>query len=267
MVKKMSLQDIIQLAVCSDLIRNILISLNGYEKSLSDLREGLKISSTTALHALKELENNNLTFQNKRKNYALTNIGKIITMKLLDFSNTAEALKRQERFWFSHNLAGIPESLLMKIGYLKNSDVVEMDTLDMFKTHSVFVNFIKSAKWIKGVSPIFSTDYPEIFREMMENDVSVQIIVTKPVLKKTIDALGQETFDKLLLKSNFCLSIINENLKVAFTVTDSFFSLGLFTDDGIYDPTHDLMSTDEKAIDWGSHLFEYYLKRAKEFEK
>lgn len=77
-----NIQDIHRLVICSDLRKNILISLNDGNKELFDLRESLKISSTTAIHALKELEKYNLTFQDKNKNYALTNIGRIIVLKL-----------------------------------------------------------------------------------------------------------------------------------------------------------------------------------------
>ena len=101
--------DIHRLAVCSDLRRNILFSLFEGNKSLGNLRDGLKISSTTAIHALKDLEKGNLTFQDKNKNYSLTNIGRIIAMKLIDFSNAAEVLKKQEKFWLEHDLSGIPD--------------------------------------------------------------------------------------------------------------------------------------------------------------
>ena len=115
----MNTRDMLHLTACSDLRRNILISMIEQDKSLGDLREGLKISSTTALHALKELEKNNLTFQQKNKNYALTNIGRIITLKLVDFSNAAEVMRKHERFWLDHDISGIPEHLMEKIGWLK----------------------------------------------------------------------------------------------------------------------------------------------------
>src|SRR3972149_8584971 len=97
--------DIHRLAVCSDLRRNLLFSLFEGNKSLSKLRDGLKISSTTAIHSLRDLEKGNLTFQDKNKNYSLTNIGRIIAMKLIDFSNAAEVLKKQEKFWLEHDLS------------------------------------------------------------------------------------------------------------------------------------------------------------------
>ena len=267
MRKKMESRDLLRLVICSDLRKNILICLKEDKKSLGNLRNELNISSTTAIHALRELEKSNLAFQDRDKNYALTKIGRILTLKVADFSNAVDVLKKYERFWLEHDLTGIPEHLMEKIGWLKDSNIVQIDSLDIIKTHESFVRFIKGAKWLKGVSPIFSADYPLIFTEMIERNVNTQAIVTDAVLKKTIDAFGKENFDKLISKYQLDLSVIDENLKVAFTVTDGFLSIGLFTNNGLYDPTHDLISTDNKAIQWGNELFEYYRGKAKKYEK
>jgi len=267
MRKKMDSGELLRLVICSDLRKNLLICLNEDKKSLGDLRNELNISSTTAIHALRELEKSNLAFQDRDKNYALTKIGMILTLKLADFSNAVDVLKKHERFWLEHDLTGIPEHLMEKIGWLRDSNIIQIDSLDIIKTHESFVRFIKPAKWLKGVSPIFSADYPVVFKEMIERNVNTQAIVTDAVLKKTIDAFGKENFDKLISKYQLDLSVTDENLKVAFTVTDGFLSVGLFTNNGLYDPTHDLISTDNKAIQWGSELFEYYRGKARKYEK
>ena len=54
-----------------------------------------------------------------------------------------------------------------------------------------------------------------------------------------------------------------DELKIAFTVTDTFLSLGLFTLDGRYDVTMDLVSEDKKALKWGLDLFEYFRKKSR----
>ncbi|VVB96191.1 Methanogenesis regulatory protein FilR1 [uncultured archaeon] len=266
MRKKLDSRDLHRLVICSDLRKNLLMCLNEDKKSLGDLRNELDISSTTAIHALRELEKSNLVFQDKDKNYALTKIGRILILKVADCSNAVDVIKKHERFWLEHDLSGIPGHLMEKIGWLKDSNIVQIDSLDIVKTHESFVRFIKPAKWLKGVSPIFSADYPVVFKEMIERNVNTQAIVTNAVLKKTVDAFGKENFDKLISKYQLDLSVIDEDLKVAFTVTDGFLSVGLFTNNGLYDPTHDLISTDDKAIQWGIELFEYYRKKAKKYE-
>ncbi len=261
------IHDTLRLAACSDLRMNLLIILHEREKPLGELRDRLGISSTTAIHALRELEKGSLVVQDSGRNYLLTQTGKIVALKLIDFNNATDVLKKHERFWLEHDLSGIPEYLLEKIGWLKNSNVVQINSLDIVKTHESFIQFIKPAKWIKGVTPVFSSDYPVVFTKIIEQNVSTQVILTDAVLKKSIDAIGKENFDKLISNYNFDLLVTDENLKVAFTATDGFISLGLFTNNGLYDPTHDLISTDNKAIQWGIELFEYYREKAKKYEK
>lgn len=266
MRKKMDSRDLLRLVICSDLRKNLLICLNEDKKSLGDLRNELNISSTTAIHTLRELEKSNLAFQDRDKNYGLTKIGRILTLKVADFSNAVGVLKKHERFWLEHDLSGIPDHMMEKIGWLRDSNVIQIDSLDIVKTHESFVRFIKPAKWIKGVSPVFSSDYPVVFKEIIERNAGTQIIFTDAVLKKTIDAVGKEKFDKSISNYNFDVLVTDENLKIAFTVTDGLLSLGLFTNNGLYDPTHDLIGTDNKAIQWGSELFEYYRDKSNKYE-
>ncbi len=261
----MTSRNMLQLA-CSDLRRNILISLNEGEKSLADLREELKIRSTTALHALKELGNGNLTFQAQNKNYALTSIGKIIAIKLIDTMIAAEALKKHERFWLDHDLSGIPEHLLGKIGWLKNSNLIQINPLDVYKTHSNYLSFIKEAKWIKGVSPIYSPDYIGIFKELVNKNLETILILDKDVFSKSTEMIGIENLNAGIKNSRLEILIAEEKLNVAFTVTDSFFSLGLFNKNGIYDTAFDLVATDDLAIKWGVELFNFYIPKARKYE-
>jgi predicted transcriptional regulator len=68
------------------------------------------------------------------------------------------------------------------------------------------------------------------------------------------------------LKNNFVngtLKIfLNEDLRLALTVTDKNFSLGLFSLDGDYDDNMDLISTNPQAIQWGEELFQIKLKES-----
>jgi predicted transcriptional regulator len=257
---------VLRLAICSDLRRNILVSLDEEGKSLSDLRSELQVSSSTAIHALRELEKSDLVFQDESRNYLLTSIGSIIVLKLLDFSGAAKVLKKHRRFWIEHDLTGIPDYMLEKIGWLNNSKVIQIDSLDIIKTHSSYISSMKKAEWVKGVSPIFSPDYPAVFIELIESNADIQLILTDAVLKRVVDAIGWGNLKDWINNHHIEILIADKDLKVAFTTTNSFLSLGLFTTDGVYDVKYDLVSTDERAVHWGVELFEYYRKKAAPLE-
>lgn len=266
--KKMNLNDnndIHRLVVCSDLRRNILLSLNEGTKSLRFIRDGLKISSTTAIHALKELEKADITFQEKNKKYSLTNIGKFVALKVLDFNNAAQVLKKHHRFWLDHDLGGIPPIQMEKIGWLKDSDLVEIDPLDLVKTFGSYLAFIKTAKWVKGVSPIYSADYEKIFNEVIQKNISIQLILTGAVFKKLTDTMGLDILNNLIHNYSLEIFISDENIKVAFTLSDTHLSFGLFSNNGIYDVTQDLICSGDFAVRWGYELFEYYKGRSKKY--
>jgi predicted transcriptional regulator len=255
--------DIHRLVVCSDLRKNLILSLYESQKSLGDLRASLKISSTTAIHALKELEKGNLTFQEKNKKYSLTNIGKIIAIKLLDFCNAAEVLQKHERFWLEHDLSGIPHDMIEKIGWLKDSNVIAIDVLNIIKTHEHYISSLSNAKWIKGVTPIFSSDYTNAYKVLAEKNIIIKLVLSQDVLKKLIEVMGPDYLDFLINKHQAEIFVTDENLKVAFTVTDVFFSLGFFNNIGVYDIAQDLISTDDMAVCWGHELFKYYQEKSK----
>jgi len=235
--------------------------LNENEKSLGDLRDGLKISSTTALHALKELEKSNLTFQRENKIYALTNIGRIMAMKLQDFSNAAEVMKKHERFWLDHDMSGIPDQLLEKIGWLIGSNLVEDTPTDIFKVHTNFVTLLTGAKEIKGISSIYVPEFMILFSDLIINKkVDVELILTKEVIEKIDKTIINNIISDKSLK--FKLYITKEETRAAFTVTDYFFSLGLYYINRNYDYNRDLLSYERKGIEWGKRLFEWYLQKA-----
>ncbi len=259
-------KDILRLAVCSDLRKNTLISLIEKKKSLADLRDEMNISSTTAIHALKDLGKGNLTYQDKNRDYSLTNTGRIVALKLQNFINATQVLKRHERFWLEHDLSGIPEHMLERIGWLKGSNIIQISQLDIIKTHRSYINSIKTAKWVKGVSPIYSSDYAIIFKELIERKINICLILSEAVFNKLTEVVGLEYLKNAISNNNLEILIADEKLGVAFTVTDSFLSLGLFTKNGVYDTTHDLIAADERAVYWGHELFEYYRGGAKRYE-
>jgi predicted transcriptional regulator len=55
---------------------------------------------------------------------------------------------------------------------------------------------------------------------------------------------------------------LNDNLKLALTVTEKCFSLGLFNLSGVYDYTSDLICDEEKGLEWSYQLFKHALEQS-----
>ncbi|MFC1787394.1 helix-turn-helix transcriptional regulator [Halobacteriota archaeon] len=256
-------RSILRLAACSDLRSSILISLGEGKKSLGELRDSIGSSSTTAIHALRELEKGSILIQDENKDYVLTKIGEIVALKLIDFVQAIEVLKKYETFWLSHNLSDIPESLLERIGELKESNLIEAPAADVLKIFNEFVELLKNSKEIRGVTSMFIPEFGSLLKELtIEKNVDVELVLTKEIFEGMDKEILKEIFaDK---SSKLKLYLMKENLKVAFTVTNDLLSFGLFNFDSTYDWNKDLIDTTEEGIRWGLDLFEWYREIAEE---
>ena len=256
------IRNTLHLAACSDLRRRILIALKTGKKPLRELRDPLGVSSTTAIHALRELEKDNLVFQAEDRGYALTKIGEVMVLKLVDIIDAIEVLKKHEDFWLEHDLSGIPLHLLDKIGALSNSSLLSNTTADIFKSHTTLLQILETANEVKGIYPVFHLDYLKIFEELVKRRrIDVELIVTNDVLENIFGLVEtEEAFTSFLHEPNLSLFVMDEGIKLALTLTDSIFHLGFFVDKGVYDRNSALISDAEKALSWGRELYVHYRK-------
>jgi predicted transcriptional regulator len=259
------MKNTLRLAVCSNLRRDLILTLMGGKKPLSELRDELGVSSTTAIHALRELERGNLICEDEARNYALTKTGEIMALKLEDFLQTAEVLKKFERFWHEHDLSDIPPPLLQRIGDLQNSMPLMGTPTDIFKLHTTFLQVLENANEVKGIYPIFNLEYLTAIEEAVRRRrVEVELIVTTAVLESILSIIEtEETFKELLHEPHFVLFATEYEIKVALTLTDSVIYLGLFAHDGLYDYNRALISDDADALAWGRALHDYFRQRSK----
>lgn len=253
--------DWLRLLARSEIRIKILMILNDDSMKLGQLRNNLNLTSSTILHAMKDMDDEGL-IENTDEGYALTNIGRIQAILISDLIKTITVLTKNKDFWLSHDISGIPEHLLKGLGDLSGCDAVLGGKADILKPHLNFIKVLMGAKVVRGVSPIFYHEYPNIIEKLVKNNANVETIVTNEILSILNNGEYKSRLESLLNEKNFLLWVIDEEVKVAFTVTDSVLSFGLFRDDGAYDLTTDLISQKKDAIKWGNELFEYYRKRS-----
>lgn len=248
----------------SEIRTKILLSLLNQEKTLSDLKAELRTRDTTILHSLKDLEDIKLTIKSE-KNYSLTNLGIIETLILQKFSQAATVLEKYQNFWLQHDITGIPTYLLQRVGDLEKSILIKSDMLELTSVYTNFVKIIHASKKVKGISPIFHPELINTFSQLLRKGAMVELILTKQVFEKTMEKVELELFKKYINKEKLKIFIIN-SANVALTVTDTAFSLGLFTINGEYDYLMDLISYTPEARRWGEDLFQHNLKQAQIIE-
>jgi len=138
------------------------------------------------------------------RGYALTKIGEIVALKLTDFMDAIEVLKMHEDFWLTHDLSGIPPQLLEKIGWLKGSTLLEAPATDFFRVHTEYINMIRTAKEIRGVSSLFIPEFSSLFENLVvDKKMDVKLVVTKEVLKKILEIADQDLLKRVLSDKRF----------------------------------------------------------------
>ncbi|MEA3282933.1 MAG: transcriptional regulator FilR1 domain-containing protein [Euryarchaeota archaeon] len=238
----------------------LLINLNRERMTVDQLRSEFGYRTSTLLPVLAELKSKGLIHQEDRC-YDVTPFGKLISSKLIDFIETLSMFKTQEQFWKSHETYVIPELFFRNIGSLVRSHIVEASPADLFEVHRYFLKLVEGCSVINGVSPFLYPELPHLFKVFIEHEATVCIVVTSSVLELMRER-HVEVLQQVRDMSNFSLRVIEEDVGIAFTVTEKTISLGFFRPDGTYDYNADLVSDDPAAIEWGNALFEYYWHRS-----
>lgn len=246
----------------------ILISLNEGPHTLNDLRNKTGMNTSTLSNTLTNLERKKIIHKKENK-YFLSSTGDMMVFKLMDTMETFDTVIKFKKLWLDHDTESIPPSLKLEIGKLSKSFLIESEPGEIYKTHENFQNMLTESKYIKGFSPIYRSAYSELFRTIIESGVSVELILTPEILNKTLKEIDSESFEFLkhfMSEDKVKLWVIDDEIKIAFTVTDKHLSLGLFHQNGSYDNSRDLISDDHAAIAWGNKLFEYYRSQAERYK-
>ena len=235
----------------------IINQLQDGPKGAPDLASHLGASVTTILHALKTLSDDG-TVQRCSGGYELTHVGQLKSLLLKEMIDGLAALSENEKFWQSHDLSGIPVHLQARLGKLAGGICIEDEPNNLLKSQAVFIENVSKAKRIEGVSPIIAPGYTDMVSSLLEGGASVSLILTSSI----ISIIGPQTIQSWLASGNFRLFEILDGIKVAFTIADDSLFLGLYSNDGTYDPLRDLVCRGQDAVEWGGELFEFYLKQS-----
>jgi predicted transcriptional regulator len=247
----------------SELKVAILISLLDGNKNLSELKTVVGARETTILHILKEFENLALTTKSHGI-YGLTSLGIVEASICRECSSAAAVVGDFKEFWLCHDISSLPVCFLLRLGELKDSFLVKAESSDLGKVHETFMQVLLSAKKIQGVSPIFHPDYVSAFRQLLNKGNPVDLVLTNSVLEKTLGSADAKLLHKYILDERLRI-FVKDDLKVALTITENSFSLGLFGLDGNYDYGMDLVSLSPRAVAWGEELFRNMLAKSQRF--
>ncbi|MGD0951999.1 MAG: winged helix-turn-helix domain-containing protein [Methanotrichaceae archaeon] len=221
------------------------------------LEKEMNIRASTILHAMKEMSEAGLV--SKRDiSYSLTNIGTIQTILLDELVAAIVLLEQHEDYWLSHDLSGIPEELLAKIGMLARSQRMTSDPTAPLKSLERFMSEVAIARDIRGVSSFIAPGFPELIRDCVKGGAKVELVLTDAVFEE-ISNKNKQLLEDIQNLDNFHLYHLDKEVNIGFTVTESILALGLWRLDGSIDiGGGELVCIGEEATKWGRALFEHY---------
>jgi predicted transcriptional regulator len=237
---------------------------------MEELKKETGITTSTISHNLSNMEKKSITSKIGEK-YILSPIGNIITCNLIENIKTAGVINKFQKFWLKHDLSSIPPEYIKKMGDLYNSSLVESESGAIYKPHETYSQLLLKSKYIKGVSPILSSKFLELFQNMImkKDDITVELLLTQDVINQIIEGIDFKKLKYLndsMSEGKLKLGVLDDDVKIGLTITDKYLSLGLFHEYGDYDHTKDLISDDRDAVAWGNNLFKYYQGRSEEFK-
>jgi predicted transcriptional regulator len=257
------MNELLNVISASDKRRNLLILLNSGPREWDDVKKILNVTSTGMLPQVKILEEEGLIERDGRK-FSLTPMGKVLATHMEPLLRTMEVFDKNRKFWLDHNIGVLPHELLLTIADLGNYEIIEVPDEDLFNINPFLAN-IAQARSIRGITHTVHPKFPEFFTALAKRGVHSSLIFT-PNVFKIVSENYADMLSEYLSCSTASLYVSKENLKFSFALTDSYFSISLFYNSGIFDSKHDITSRDATALRWGDQLFTYYRKLSKKVE-
>ncbi|HET8686270.1 MAG TPA: winged helix-turn-helix domain-containing protein, partial [Methanosarcina sp.] len=168
-------------------------------------------------------------------------------------------------YWIEHDLSGIPQYLLNRIGDLKNCKLDEADPSQIFEPSTELLNFFSSSSYLLVFSSFYRPEFLPLYTKLGRLESDVTLIFTESVIEKILHNY-EKKIRKLATLQNTELIVCKDGVKLAeLMVSDRGMMISLFDSNGRF--YHNYMSCSEpEAVNWARELFEFYKSRAWQIE-
>lgn len=247
----------------SRLQMQILLSLGEGCKTLSDLREITGSSSQALIPRIRALENR-FFISSQKLQYCLTPLGRILEIKIAEFSKLLSVITHHETFWHDHYLEGIPEPFMHEISDLYNSQIIADTSVEVFQVYSQYLQIIKGATRIHWVSSLVNPNHMQVIATRISEGTEVEMVITADVEAQLQKEPYLSHLKEIVTCSNFHLYVSADPLKFGIMISDTWFILGFYRKDMLtFDASSHFVSSDLQALSWGERVFTYCRDNAK----
>ncbi|MCC4771740.1 DUF1724 domain-containing protein [Methanosarcina sp. DH2] len=230
---------------------------------MEDIKILLDVSPTAILPQIKRLTDSNLVIQ-KNGSYELTDMGEQVFKKVRSLVDVLTLVEKND-YWTEHDLGGIPQYLLDRIGDLKDCNLVKADPSQIFEPSTDLLKFFSSSLYLMVFSSFYRPEFLPLYSKLGRLESEVSLIFTESVLEKFLYNYERK-IRKLSTMKNTELSVCKDGAKIAeLIVSDRGMMVSLFDSQGRF--YHEYMCCSEsQAISWVRELFDFYKSRALKVE-
>jgi predicted transcriptional regulator len=256
-------QELIDVVFRSEKRRDLLLLLGRGPRTTGEIKTLLDVSPTAILPQIKRLTDSDLVIQ-KNGIYELTDMGDQVFKKVQSLVNVLTLLERND-YWIEHDLSGIPQYLLDRIGDLKDCKLVETDPSQMFEPNAELLEFFSSSRYLMVFSSFYRPEFLPLYMRLGRLESDVTLIFTESVLEKYMQNY-EKKIRKLATLENAELFVCNDGVKLAeLMVSDHGMMISLFDSNGRF--YYEYMSCSEpEAVNWARELLELYKSKAWKIE-
>ncbi|WP_292463809.1 winged helix-turn-helix domain-containing protein [Methanolobus sp.] len=238
--------------------KNLLLLLQAGPKEMPAILESLDTTRTALLPQVKVLEKHYLVSHHK-DTYQLTVLGKLIVDEITFFLDTLNVFDVDVDYMGNRDLNFIPPALLQRIKELYPYKIIEPLLCDINQPNWELIGTTASSKRMCAVTNIFHPNFMDLFNLWAENEVKIEMVLTKEFFEKLRIQHFTELQQLLSNKNNHFYLYDKSFHSLYFAVNDYCILLVMLRNDGNSDGKS-LISYSTTALEWGKDLFDYYLK-------
>jgi predicted transcriptional regulator len=97
-------------------------------------------------------------------------MGEQVFKKVKSFVNVLILLEK-DNYWVEHDLSGIPQYLLDKVGDLKDCSLVKQGSSQIFKPNTEFLSFFSSSRYLMVFSSFYRPENFCPFIQILEDEI------------------------------------------------------------------------------------------------
>ncbi len=236
--------------------RKLMQLLKDGPKDIDEIKSAFNVSSRLIVPQIKQLEKQKIIIENNGI-FQLSNIGELLINKMLKIIDINILLDKDKDYWENRMLNSLPPHMYERIGDLENNYLYEYNINNVLEIPPPFYPHLVKTRHYYMLLPYF---HPNVIRETLNitKNGTKTILIATPKVVKRIKKEFREDLTKLIYSPNLEIRILDEKTKPpALFITDDLILIGFATEEGVWDD-RELISQDEKALNWTQELFIYY---------